>query len=96
MKVARDAVVRVEGDLCQPNQNVAPHRCPQRSQVLSDAVRVVSIHDEERHDPEDANALHEVVIVIVVGILLRVGPSMPSRREGEDEDNEPDAAWFFR
>ena len=55
-------------------------------QVLADVVGVVAVEDEQCHDPEDRGSLQEVIVVVIVGILFRIGPSMPGRDEGKDED----------
>lgn len=96
MVVARNAVHEEEAELGEADALVGRDGRSLRFEALADVVGVVAVQHEERHDPEDAASLEQVVVIVVVGVLLRVGPRMPGGREDEYEDDETGAAGLFR
>ena len=64
--------------------------------MIANLIRIVAVQNQQRHDPQDAESLQQIVVVVVVRVLLGVRPGMPSRSECEDEDYQAPAAGFFR
>ncbi len=79
--VTGNAVQGVQADLREPKHHVCPHRHSQGAHILGHKHGVVAVHDEQRHDPEHPDPLEDIVVVVVVGILLCVGPGVPLIRK---------------
>ena len=47
------------------------------TKILADKIGVVPVESEQSHDPQRSHTLQNIIIVIVVGIFLGIGPYMP-------------------
>lgn len=77
MRAVGDAVQRKRAHLRNADNHVRGDGDALRGQRLADLVGIVAVEDEQDHDPQEAESLEQVVVVVGVVVLLGVGPGMP-------------------
>lgn len=77
MVVAAERVVEVGEVGGHAGYHVCADGCAHGRDVFVDERRVVTVDDQDSHDPEDEDALEEVVVEKTVHQFAEIGPDVP-------------------